>query len=267
MAQFLPRRWRQQPQYPAQIDESSTFAYEMLQAGTPLHRGYNASSRYRIRFLDGDVLPIASVRGARGWRTVRYFEWLANIHPWSDLQTGLSFPQTLMSVMSAEYDSFDGSALYRGPGFGGGGGISLVVNTSGQLSYVQNYAPLLTVSTPIERRKINVLTITSAPGIGTRLFVNGVLSASDATYRAGDLGLYSRPSRIGFTQDAGTYLWFTYLSASWKRALSDSEVAELSANPWQLFAPRKSLTPHLTVPVGYSRPVADLSNSGWVRVP
>jgi hypothetical protein len=267
MAQFLSRRWRQQPQYPARINESSTFAYEMVQAGTPLHRGQNASQRYPVQFLNSDTLPIASLRGARAWRTVRYFEWLAIRHPWDGLQSGVTFPQTLMSVMSAEYDSFTGSAFYRGPSWGGGNGDSLVVNTSGQLSYVANYVPLLTASTPIERRKINVLMITSAPGIGTRLFINGILATSDATYRAAYAGTYARPSRIGFTQDAGTYLWFTYLSASWKRALLDGEVAELSANPWQLFAPQKSMTVFLPVSFSYSRPIADLSNSGWVRVP
>ncbi len=238
VGRFLPQRWRKQPSYPALIDESSRFSDEIVHAGTPYHRGQNASSRYPVSFAGGtDSLPYVGGRGGLAWKSVQYFEWTASSHPWAGLQSGVQFPQTLMVVMSAEADSFAGTALYSGPSWGMGGGDRISVNTSGQLNYFQSYVEVLVASTPIPTRAVNVLMLTSAPSIGTRLFINGRLAASDATYRPGSAGTYAPPERIGFTQNTGSYPWYTFASVAWKRALSDADAAALGENPWQIFRP------------------------------
>jgi hypothetical protein len=54
-----------------------------------------------------------------------------------------------------------------------------------------------------------------------------------------------------------------YFTAVWARELTVAEIASLSANPWQIFRGRRNpLFPVATVQI--ARPIADLSNTGWV---
>jgi hypothetical protein len=242
VGKFLPQRWRKQPSYPALIDESSRFAPEIVHAGTPYNAGENASKRYPVSFNGNEGSqsgpPVVGGRGGLAWKTIQYFEWHANRQPWKNDNLGdLNFPQTLMAVMSAECDTFSGTALYAGPSWGFGGGNRIIVNTSGQFAYIENYVELLTASVPIQTRKVNVLIATSTPGVGTKLFINGKIAASDAVYRYGSMGQYAPIARIGFTGDFGIYPWFTFLTAGWKRALADDEATALGENPWQMFKP------------------------------
>ena len=238
---FLNRRWQEQPQLALPLDYKNRLTADIVHAGVPAHGVFNAAN-YPIKFdynYQSLLQPVPG-RGGMAWRTLRYNEWLSSVWPYSSVQSGINFPQTLVSVMSSEYADITGVPKYGGPAWSTGSGARFWVNSNGYLAYVENYTELLTSTTKIPTKTVNVLASTSAPGIGTRLYVNGNLVASDAVYRSGAMGTYARPARLGYTEDAGTYRWLTYFSAAWKRALTANEIAELSANVWNIFQPQKS---------------------------
>ena len=75
-------------------------------------------------------------------------------------------------------------------------------------------------------------------GVGQALWLNGIkdsvtTSATGATLSNTWYGTYVSPTDLGI------------LNAVWNRALNDAEIASLSANPWQIFAPpvRRIWTP------------------------
>jgi hypothetical protein len=51
------------------------------------------------------------------------------------------------------------------------------------------------------------------------------------------------------------------------RELSVVELLALQENPWQILEQQPSMKVRLPTSFSYSRPIADLSNSGWVMVP
>jgi len=98
------------------------------------------------------------------------------------------------------------------------------------------------------------------------LYLDGVYQAQNATGRnpAGltDVveGCYNGGSGTGYVSPfAGSIL----LSLVFNRVLSAAEVAAISSNPWQIFKGRRNFLPAIAT-VQVARPVADLSNTGWV---
>ena len=98
-------------------------------------------------------------------------------------------------------------------------------------------------------------------GANANLFVSGnLLLTQAATYSVG--------GNVGIGDDGndtGTGSGDVYLSLFWNRALSDAEIASVSANPWQLFQ-RRNATPIFT-PTGDSGVlIPDLSSPGVIDV-
>jgi len=85
--------------------------------------------------------------------------------------------------------------------------------------------------------------IAGSYGSSNRLYKNGILLGSDT----GNLvTVQGAPSWVGH-DGVGTEDWDTggaiYFIGNWSRQLSDSEVGEISRNPWQLFEPRRIFVP------------------------
>jgi len=239
---FLNRRWQEQPQLAVRLNYNNRLTANIAHAGVPAHGVFNAAD-YPIKFDYNyqNILQPVPGRGGRAWRSLRYNEWLSTAWAYSNANPGPNLPWTLACVMSSEYADITGVPLYSGPAWGTGGAAQrIIVNTNGYFSYQQSGVQVLTSPTKIPTRTVNILVATSASGIGTRIYLNGALVASDAVYRFAGMGTYNRPCRLGYTEDAGTYNWLTYFSASWLRALTGDEVAELSANVWNIFQPQKS---------------------------
>jgi hypothetical protein len=69
---------------------------------------------------------------------------------------------------------------------------------------------------------------------------------------------------VGGSANYGNYLnGGVALAVVWTRALSELEIKSLAANPWQIFRKRK-ISIGVTVTVQIARPIADISNTGWV---
>jgi hypothetical protein len=271
MAQFLSRRWRQQPTYRAVIDRSNSLTRNILHAGTPHHEVVDAV---------GSLYWGAQARPPRGTGRGGLF-WA--IGPYS--QYSIASPvntegvhQTVLWVLSCEYNSYTGSfAPVKGPCGGDNSGAGIGINTNGNIVYWST-ARTIGLDTGVQiplRRTSNIVLTSNASS--TNIFLNGNKIFSSATSNLFYDGYYNSFNRLGYHDAYGNYIsvqgrqaypFFTYGVAQWARvALTDSEAASLSENPWQIFAPQKSMTVFLSNTFSYSRPIADLSNSGWVRVP
>jgi len=113
--------------------------------------------------------------------------------------------------------------------------------------------------------KANVLITNRESQSTERLHVDGNLVGS-YTGLSG-YGVSSNP--LCFLGTEGDTELFTsadglfFLGVSFNRALTIAEIRSLSANPWQIFAPRH-LTLGAVAAVQIARPISDLSNTGWV---
>ena len=110
---------------------------------------------------------------------------------------------------------------------------------------------------------------------GARLegFLNGVKNAS-STACTGDLiypGMVESPGgpAIGnfyqYTASARSFAGSVYLVAVWDSALSDAEISELSANPWQLFSRRDRYTVFGSASTGLTSVYADSALTYYIR--
>ena len=98
----------------------------------------------------------------------------------------------------------------------------------------------------------NAITVIVGRYDGARLegFVNGVKSASSVacTGNLGYPGASASPAgpAIGnyyqYTDTARSFAGRVYLAALWAEALSDAQIAALSANPWQIFRPLRRVS-------------------------
>lgn len=109
-----------------------------------------------------------------------------------------------------------------------------------------------------------LLTLVQGPGAASTLgYENAVLQTGSALPVSGNFAstidsIYLANSGSGFPLNGKLYF-----AAIWTRALSAMDVKALSENPWQLFKGRRNFLPAIAT-VQVARPVADLSNTGWV---
>ena len=101
-----------------------------------------------------------------------------------------------------------------------------------------------------------------------RVYANGLRLATAAATAIGavDYNTFAAHGllRTSFGLQVGSEV---NLLMAWNRALSDADIASLSANPWQIFA---SLSRQVWVPtavVSISRPTSDITTSGWTGTP
>lgn len=113
-------------------------------------------------------------------------------------------------------------------------------------------------------------------GTAIALYVDGVLAASTAmtgtpttlTSNVLILGAgYGSAASFPSTSTSYNYTGLLYSASAISRAISSSEVASLSANPWQLFAPQQPSNVWVSLATGtvvtVARPSADTSVGTW----
>jgi hypothetical protein len=96
--------------------------------------------------------------------------------------------------------------------------------------------------------------------VAPKLFMDGVDVTSSATAATGvatTSGIHLHGAPVSTSQGYAT--GGVALACVFNRALTGSEIAALSVNPWQLFAPRKIIIPHAPIGGGYTHPT--LSNA------
>lgn len=273
MAQFLAQRWRRQPQGPVAVDW-----------GNPLTRGLKAAFDLRtVRDLvtqTGPSLDTAST--VVNWQgvgktfpstTTTQFAHrsnyaltgpmtafvLADINTLSNYTQFISKEQNATTNVAYEFRCGVGSAT--------GSELVLVEATAGG-----EFAIWCTFPSVVSAGFSGSVAFTRDSGIvngGNRNFFangkkfSGALSYSSGSTSIGDDG--ASAVIFGSRVDAVTRLdGRVYLASLWDRALSDSEIAALSENPWQLFrAPRPIIysLPSSTVPVLSAATAIDIGST------
>ena len=113
--------------------------------------------------------------------------------------------------------------------------------------------------------KANVLITNRESQSTERLYVDGGLVAS--IIGLSGYGSTSNPLCFLGTESNGEIFTSAdglfFLGVPFNRALTVAEIRSLSANPWQIFKGRRNFLPAIAT-VQVARPVADLSNTGWV---
>lgn len=120
-------------------------------------------------------------------------------------------------------------------------------------------------ATPASGQKHHVL-IVNRESVSTRkMYVDGALVLSNTGFSS--YGASANPLCFLGTESDGEIFTAAdglfYGGIAFSDALSDAERASISRNPWQVFR-RRRLTFGSVVTVQYARPIADLSNTGWV---
>jgi len=96
-------------------------------------------------------------------------------------------------------------------------------------------------------------------------YINGVVDPHSTTTIA-DQWTINRASFGALSFQGGTmdfYAGHSTLGLAWSRILTAAEHKSIAANPWQVFRRRRSFLAAVAT-VQVARPVADLSNTGWV---
>ncbi len=122
-----------------------------------------------------------------------------------------------------------------------------------------------TATTGFALDRTSVIGVTFAVGGRYYAFIDGAKDSKSDSVVSSAFTL----DRVGvgaLSFAGGTFDFYngaTSLVLVYDRVLSDREIAFLSRNPWQIFAPRH-LTLGAVATVQTARPIADLSNTGWV---
>lgn len=230
----------QQPQYPAPVDTSTPLARGLVGAFHPA--AGNGSP------VSGAYLNVAGA--GRGFATSSASQyWSASSNAivsssptWTILTVLTGTPTAAGSGGMAFYCERPNGTQIVKLGFGDAAGTTaadfVVRDLSSNIVFLRSSANVQTNTGP------RVLVGVRRASNDHRLFVNGLLSGSDTSTNVnGAFG--ASASVIGNDlQDTTSYLngASVPLVLLWNRALSDAEIAAVSANPWQIFkAPRPRL--------------------------
>jgi hypothetical protein len=292
---FLPQRWKNQPQGPVTIDW-----------GNPLTRGLIAcanagsGSPLAIRELVSNKhFPAAVATGAmsrtalgmRSWTGVQYYGTVyVDVGPINEATDNCEFatvfsttPDLATNLAGNVRLGFCGNSNTNQIGLGAkevSGTVRLNFRqgslddvTVGGFSAFTDEISSTTVLTPNRVHtafafvKSWANTSAQADGVEMQLGLNGKLEAT-ARWAVYVGGTQFQFSPVGYQNDAG-YFYNVFLHAMWKRLRSDAERREWHNNPWQILMPQRRVLyslPNLATYL-YSRPTADVSNTGWVRYP
>ena len=145
---------------------------------------------------------------------------------------------TLLQIVCLEADQYPFNFAGTGLSWGDANSFRLAINSRGY-PYVQingnaGNPPYLTASLEVvPLRKLAVLVSVVEQGVGTKLYINGKVVGFTTTAHNSQGGA---PRRILYSGD-GSFSTAPgiYLSCGWHRALSETEVQQISENPWQMF--------------------------------
>ncbi len=159
--------------------------------------------------------------------------------------------------------AFGGAYTHQFSKGGAGGELSLYVNVSGNIQYVNigggTFEPNTATGMTAGTGRVYDLVLTRT-GSTCRVYLDGVAKGSTFTV-SGTTASSTSPLRIGFggnnTNPDNDYILFQ----AWKgRSLSASEVRQLAADPYALITPARS-------PIAYSLPTAGggpTFKPGWI---
>lgn len=98
--------------------------------------------------------------------------------------------------------------------------------------------------------QVHAIALRWTRGVGTQSFVDGSIDAFAVNTTAANINATGTTvCALGRSTFATFYSGAVLLGASWARGLSDQECAELTANPWSLFAPRSIWVPSTALKV------------------
>jgi len=266
MAQFLSRRWRRQPQGVVLVDWSNPLARGLDHVILINNAGAQNPAKPRFRPVQSSTFTLgggsegfgAACNGTAGGISLVNTGGAGYAH-FSFAAAGFNHVGTAFTYPAGTIVFACGSHRVYKPDYNNWNVLSYTA-TSSNFEYPGDSRPAVDISGLLQKRI--TMGVTFGPTGNNKFYVNGSLKDSDP--RAVTAGLRNLGFHLSINSRTGLTL---PLAAAWARPLSDSEFLAFHENPWQLFAPQKSMTVFLSNTFSYSRPIADLSNSGWVRVP
>lgn len=254
---FITRPWRQQPRGPVDLDVRNPLTQGLTFVSTPYFRNFTRVGSFTTALANS--------------RWGAFVGWTGSVSNYSQsARSGLvsqSEQWTLLAV--ATY-----TTLLDNPGqflVGEQVGNSIAKIATGDGSERKfNLIVRNSAGTQLLILRGNTVFAPNTPfvGVGVRygasdhkVYVNGVQDGFSVSTVSGPFD--PNPTIIGSGYDTPIGL-----VAGWSRALSPTDIAVLSANPWQLFRRAPPVSINTTViNYAYSRPYSDVSISGWTRVP
>ena len=243
MLRITPRRWTSQPQFATGIDWSNPITWGLVFAFNPAIGYFDLVTKIAAT---GITSPTANTLSKTG---VMYAGGVAGFSNTIPSTNGL----TLFSIWKARPDQYraaDGTRIIASNrngsnagwswgkdgaiGGGSGGNLtrqSLVFGNVAQYSEANYVIPSL-FDTPVATRY--------TPSSNTvSWFANGAKSSSDTAVGANSAGTTLTFGAQGPYGGGNLGPWIDNLGVVFifSRALSDAEIASLSANPWQIFSP------------------------------
>jgi hypothetical protein len=237
-----------QPQYTAQINWGNPLTTNLVHAGTPVNSAFDAVGKVNFSNVTKPLIKLG--RSGLAWLPVPYssyvtYDYLGKAPPGS-VTPYQNDDQTVLWVVSCEYwSTFTGPySVVRGPGGGDNASNSLLINSNGEICYgtPNVFAVNSGVKIPLQKTSVIVFTSNAA---GSTIYLDGKVIGYSATRIPFDDGYYNTINRLGYADSSGTvvnidgtqaYPYYTYAVAQWnKRCFSNTEVINLSQNPWQLF--------------------------------
>jgi hypothetical protein len=244
--------WDSQPTEVSRIDWSSPFASGLIACVSPELNYEHVSGRFGT-VVNGNT-PIVS-RVGRGlqtngttqvaWldlpQTIAATEWtLLSLGSYSSPQTSRRIftltdstsTQTIVSVTSGQSNAARVRLWARNSGNGSGTSVD---STNDAWS---------------DEPTVVAVRLTNANN-QMQAFINGRLSPGVATMGGSQPWNLRRVSWGAANLGGGIIEYWGgrhFLSMGWSRFLSDAEIAEISANPWQIFAPRRIFVPFSAAP-------------------
>jgi hypothetical protein len=238
---LLPQPWRQQPTYRAQLNTANPLTQGIIHAGTPHHDVFDAVGS--LSWKNSARPPIGTGRSGLFWASFPYSQYSI-----SSPNNYENRDQTALWIVSYEYDSYTGTfPQIKGPSGGDNSGSGIGVRSDGNIVYFGGFqATLIDTGVKIPLRATSIIVVTSNTANGTNIYLNGNKIGFSATRYSFDDGYYSSLNRLGYVEAYGNYITvqgrqaypvYTYGVAQWITALSETQVKQLSENPWQIFKP------------------------------
>ncbi len=278
MAQFLARRWRQQPQGLLKVDWSRPTSEKLSLAFDSANRIELVNNIAYTTVVGSKAIHSSALNGMRGAGFGATFGSATSDRITIQNVIQKDGPRTQAFWFYAI--STGGGALARlftkptaSDAAGGSEGVTLFSSTSFRVwrnstAGTKLYERIVTVPAALNLFGCLFITHDGIDSVGGFYFNGQSVSSSSST----GIGAYApevnQPIYIGNRPDLSRN-WDGWIGPifQWDRVLSQAEILGITENPWQIFAPQKSLMVFLPVTFSYSRPIADVSNTGWVRVP
>lgn len=257
---MLPRPWARQPQYPVAVDESSPFSVGLAFAWSGASPLINLRTRARMEIAGatqgvssvgiGQSFSAAATSFAQGDaprinQIVKNFSIIAIAAPTTSASQMKVFASTGLSSASGTHITFAANMEWNG--FVSSGRVACVAGVAPWYTSTQEFSWVDGNPHVYGVTRLGGVASTSAayapllyrdgvvgPSTGNR-YVSSTSDPDFTTYdkvRVGNRCVVSPGTTNAYTDSSGVQLVLM-----WNRVLTASEMAEISAHPWQVFAP------------------------------